>query len=184
MTYQKGVKSRMSAPKRLPLTLGGIVGLLAGGAGTIQVLAAIHDFEARKAAFASQFPPGYTGFRDGTNLIRGGEFYFFGTAAAALGVVAALMIIAATISAIVTRQSSSAVLTTLIAGAICAIIYVAASVIAVSTGLHPIAPYHVGVLQSLPGCFTLTAIGMFALAWMTGLLGAGLGSLLKPIFIR
>lgn len=166
----------------LPLISGGTTGLLAGGIGAFQVIACTRAFAQQNAEFDKSFPPGYTGYRDATNLVRGGEWTFAGTGALAIGVIAVLMIVAATISVVLVHKSCAAISTTLIAGAISTIIYVSASAIAFSTGFHPMAPYQDSVSQALPGCIGVCMTIMFVLAWITGLIGAGLGLLFKPMF--
>ncbi len=162
---------------------GGIFGVLAGGVGVVQVIAVVRDYEAQIVAFDKRFPPGYTGFRDATNLVRGGEWNFVGTAFEALGVIAILLSIAATLAVVTTLTSRTGVATTLIAGAICAGIYVAASAIAISTGPHPLVPSSSGVLNSdVPPCFGAFGTLLLALVWFTGRIGVGLGSLIVQRF--
>ncbi len=163
-----------------PVIYGGVFGVLAGGVGITQVIVVVHDFAAQNAAFNQRFPAGYTGFRDATNLMRGGEWDFFGTGLEALGVIALLYIVAATLAVVATHKSHTGVAATLIAGAISTLIYVAASVIAISTGFHPMTPYQNNWQSSIPGCFAISATIAFVLAWITGLIGAGLGSLSGP----
>lgn len=167
-----------------PVIFGVVFGVLAGGVGVVQVVAAVRDFAAQSTAFDKRFPPGYTGFRDATNLVRGGEFNFFGTGLAAVGIIAILLIIAATLAVSATRKSHTGVVTTLIAGAISTVIYAIASLIALSTGFHPMAPYQDSWQGAIPGCLTICAIIAFVLAWITGLIGAGLGSLIVRRFLR
>lgn len=174
-------------PRRnwLPLVYGGIFGVLAGGVGVIQIIVIVRDYEVQIVAFDMRFPPGYTGFRDATNLVRGGEWDFVGTAFEALGVMAILLTIAATLAVVATRKSRTGVITNLIAGAICAVIYLAASAIAISTGPHPLIHSRSSVLQSdVPGCFLAFGVLLFALTWFTGKIGAGLGSLVVQRFLR
>jgi hypothetical protein len=162
-----------------PVVYGGIFGMLAGGVGVAQVIIIVRDYEAQIVAFEHRFPPGYTGFRDATSLVRGGEWDFVGTAFEALGIIAILLTSAATLAVVATRKSRTGIVTTLIAGAMCAVIYLAASAIAISTGPHPLIHSNIGVLRSdVPGCFAVFGILLFALVWFTGRIGAGLGSLI------
>lgn len=146
-----------------PVLYGGVFGALAGGVGAMQVIAVVRDFAAQSGFFAKRFPPGYTGFKDTTNLVPGGEWNFVGTAFEALGVIAILLIIGATRAVVATRKSHTGVVTTLIAGVVSTIICVVASVIALSTGFHPMAPYQDSWQNSIPGCVAVSAIT--ALCW-------------------
>jgi hypothetical protein len=167
-----------------PVIYGGVFGTLAGGVGIIQIIVVVRDFAAQNAAFDKRYPPGYTGFRDATNHVRGGEWNFVGTALEALGVIAILLTIAATLAVVATRKSHTGVVTTLIAGAVSTIFYVVASVIALSTGFHPMAPFQDSWQNSIPGCVAVCAITAFVLAWISGLIGAGLGALIGRRFPR
>ncbi len=63
--------------------IGLIFGLVAGALGIIQALFTAATWAQSIAAEATRFPPGYTGYRDGTNLVRGGFLFWLGTSAVA-----------------------------------------------------------------------------------------------------
>ena len=174
----------MALSKAAPVIYGAIAGLLMGGVGVAQVIITVQDYEARLAAFDRAFPPGYTGFRDATNLVRDSEWGFLGTGLEALSVIVLVLVVAATLAVITTRKSHTGVVTTLIAGAIGTVAYVAVNVIVVSEGVHPIASDVHGLLSGVAACFTVSATISFVLAWLTGLIGAGLGTLIGQRYPR
>ena len=165
-----------------PIVYGAVAGLLMGGVGVAQIIISARDYEARIAAFDRAFPPGYTGFRDGTGMIRGAQWDFIGAGVEALGVSAIVLVIAAALAVVATRASHSGVVTTLIAAAIGTVAYVVASVIALSAGLHPFVAEYQSELSGIAGCFTISMTVTFVLAWLTGLIGAGLGTLIGRRF--
>lgn len=172
----------MAPRNSAPIVYGAIAGLLMGGIGVAQVIISVQDYEARLAAFDRAFPPGYTGYRDGTNLVRGSEWDFFSSGVEALGVIALVLVVAAALAVIATRASHTGVITTLIAAAIGTVAYVPVNVVALSEGVHPMAPDFHGLQDGVAGCLTISAAIALALALLTGPIGAGLGTLIGRRF--
>lgn len=158
-----------------PVFYGSIFGALVGGIGAAQVFASVYIFAAQSAALDKLYPPGYTGYRDGTNLVRGAEEYFVFTGFVALAGIAAILTTAAMLSASATRKLWTGIATTFIAGTICTFIYIAANALTIPTGFNPLAPFNTS-LDGQNYTNTCAIIG-FQLAWVTGLLGSTIGTL-------
>lgn len=158
-----------------PLVYGSAFGALVGGIGAAQVVASVYMFAAQSAALDKLYPPDYTGYRDGTNLVRGAEEYFVFTGFVALVGIAAILTIAAMLSASATRKLWTGIVTTSVAGTICTFIYITANALTIPTGFNPLAPFN----TSFDGqnSTAICAIIGFQLAWITGLLGSTIGTL-------
>ncbi|HEX5155830.1 MAG TPA: hypothetical protein VFW17_01315 [Ktedonobacterales bacterium] len=165
----------MSIRNWAPVVYGSAFGALVGGIGAAQVVASVYMFAAQSAALDKLYPPDYTGYRDGTNLVRGAEENFVFTGFVALVGIAAILTIAAMLSASATRKFWMGIVTTFVAGTICTFIYIVANALTFPTGFNPLALFDTSFDgQNYTAVFAI--IG-FQLAWTTGLLGSTIGTL-------